>query len=161
MSNLHIKKKSITILSILGVLTITMIAITISINASADDTVLYEINNDWGNGATINVVIQNLGSSDINGWTVEWTFSGNQNISTMWNATYAQTNKSVIVKNNSWNSVIPTNSSTSFGFNLTYSGENSIPSNIIFNGTSANQTTEPTTTTSNDNYTETPTNITN
>jgi len=98
--------------------------------------VTYAIQNDWGSGATVNVTIRNNGSSAINGWTLAWTFPGNQQITNMWNATYTQSGASVSAKNASWNANIPANGGTvSLGFNLSYSGTNAKPTSFTLNGT--------------------------
>jgi len=91
----------------------------------------YKIQNDWGSGSTVIVTIINNSSAAINNWTVSWSFSGNQKIDSIWNAAYTQNGCSVTVKNISWNGSIPANNSTSFGFNLSYSGTNALPTNII------------------------------
>lgn len=97
--------------------------------------VLYEIQNDWGQGATINVTIKNNSSAPINGWTLEWTFPGNQEISNLWCADYTQSGSSVSVKNMSWNSTIPANGGqVDFGFNVTYTGINPEPGAFLLNG---------------------------
>jgi hypothetical protein len=43
--------------------------------------VTYVDQNDWGSGFTGNVSITNQGSAAINGWTLTWTWSGNQQLS--------------------------------------------------------------------------------
>jgi enterochelin esterase-like enzyme len=91
--------------------------------------------NDWGSGATVNITIKNNGSATINGWTLEWTFPGNQKITNMWNATYTQSGAAVTVKNASYNSAIPAKGSVTFGFNLSYSGSNAKPAGFTLNGT--------------------------
>jgi len=104
----------------------------------------YVIQNDWGSGATVNVTIRNNGSSAINGWTLTWTFPGNQQITQMWSATYTQSGASVSAKNMSWNATIPANGGTvSFGFNLSYSGSNAKPTDFALNGVSCGGTATP------------------
>jgi endoglucanase len=98
--------------------------------------VTYTIVNDWGNGATVNVTIINNGTAAINGWTLDWTFPGNQKISNLWNGGYTQSGTSVAVTNLSYNNNITANGGTvSFGFNLSYSGTNAKPSSFSLNGT--------------------------
>ncbi len=98
--------------------------------------VTYAIQNDWGSGATVNVTIRNNGTSAINGWTLAWTFPGNQQITQMWGATYTQSGASVSARNMSWNATIPANGgSVNLGFNLSYSGTNAKPTTFTLNGT--------------------------
>jgi endo-1,4-beta-xylanase len=91
--------------------------------------------NDWGSGATVSITIKNNGSSTINGWTLGWTFPGNQKITNMWNATYTQSGAAVTAKNAAYNSAIPAKGSVTFGFNLSYSGSNAKPADFTLNGT--------------------------
>jgi len=99
-------------------------------------TVSYVNQNDWGSGATIAVTIMNGSSVTINGWTLAWTFPGNQQINNLWNGMYTQTGTSVSVKDMGYNANIPANGgSTGFGFNLSYSGSNPAPASFSLNGT--------------------------
>lgn len=103
--------------------------------AETDCTVSYIIQNDWSNGATVNVTLKNNSASLINGWTVDWIFPGNQQITNLWNGTFSQNGASVTVKNASYNPTIAANGGTvSFGFNLSYSGSNGKPDHIRVNG---------------------------
>jgi peptidoglycan/xylan/chitin deacetylase (PgdA/CDA1 family) len=118
---------------------------THSVNAASNYSVDYT-QNDWGSGATVNVTITNNDTSAINGWNLAWTFSGNQKISNMWNATFTQSGTSVKAANQSYNSVIPANGGkVSFGFNISYSGSNAKPNSFTLNG-SASSTASPTVT---------------
>jgi cellulase/cellobiase CelA1 len=93
------------------------------------------IQSDWGNGATISVTIKNNMPSAINGWTLAWTFPGNQTITNLWNGTYTQSGASVSVKDAGYNASIPANGGTvNFGFNLNYSGTNAKPASMTLNG---------------------------
>ncbi|MCX7682345.1 MAG: cellulose-binding domain-containing protein [Anaerolineae bacterium] len=104
--------------------------------AASGCAVTYAIQNDWGTGATVNVTIRNNGTTAINGWTLAWTFPGNQQITNMWNATYTQSGASVTARNVDYNATIPANGGTvGFGFNLTYSGINARPTSFALNGT--------------------------
>ena len=87
--------------------------------------------NDWGNGGTVTVKIKNNTSSTKSGWELSWTFSGNQKITNMWNGTYQQTGNAVTVKNEAWNKDIPAGGVIEFGFNISYTGTNSIPSDFV------------------------------
>jgi endo-1,4-beta-xylanase len=99
--------------------------------------------NDWGSGATVSVTITNNGATAINGWTLGWTFSGNQKITNMWNGRYTQNGTAVSVTNQSYNATIPARGTVSFGFNLSYSGTNAKPTNFTLNGSSNGATASP------------------
>ena len=90
-------------------------------------TATYQNTSDWGNGFTANVVVTNTGTSATKGWKVTWTWSGNQQVTNMWNASNQQSGKSETATNASYNGVINPGSNTSFGFQGTYSGTNAAP----------------------------------
>jgi hypothetical protein len=97
--------------------------------------VAYVIQSDWGSGATISVTIKNNTATAVNGWTLAWTFPGNQTITNLWNGTYTQSGASVTVKDGGFNALIPANGgSVNFGFNLNYSGTNGKPASFTLNG---------------------------
>ena len=93
----------------------------------------YTIVNDWGSGATVTVEITNTGSSTINGWSLSWTFPGNQEITNLWSGSYTQSGQSITISNDTWNGNISPGSSVNFGFNMVYTGENSTPTNFELN----------------------------
>jgi lysophospholipase L1-like esterase len=140
------KKNHLKLSIMLGVLFICalmFILFTMNLSAapvtSGNYTIDYSIENDWGNGATVSVKITNNGTA-IQDWSLEWAFSGNQQIANMWNASYTQNGTTVVVKNIAWNGDISTNASQSFGFNLTYSGSNAMPSSFTVKSSSSNET---------------------
>ncbi len=91
--------------------------------------------NDWGSGATVSVTIQNNTSTAVNGWTLAWTFSGNQTITNLWSGNYTQSGTSVSVNDAGYNANIPANGgTTNFGFNINYSGTNAKPAIFTLNG---------------------------
>jgi hypothetical protein len=106
---------------------------------SASCSVNYNRAEDWGAGFNGSVTIRNNGSSAINGWTLTWTFPGNQRIGNMWNGTYTQTGQSVSARNMSYNNIIGANGGTqNFGFGASYTGTNATPPSFTLNGTLCN-----------------------
>jgi poly(hydroxyalkanoate) depolymerase family esterase len=91
--------------------------------------------NSWNTGFTGTVAITNNGSSAINGWTLQWTWSGNQQVTNAWSATVAQSGNQVTARNATWNGTINAGASVSFGFQATYSGTNNAPTQFTLNGT--------------------------
>ncbi|MCL6589609.1 MAG: endo-1,4-beta-xylanase [Firmicutes bacterium] len=103
---------------------------------SGNYVVNYVISSDWGTGATINVTITNNTTAAVNGWTLAFTFPGNQTITNLWNGAYTQSGASVSVKDAGYNATIGANGgSVNFGFNLNYSGTNAKPTSFTLNGT--------------------------
>jgi endoglucanase len=91
---------------------------------------------DWGGGFTAQVAIANTGSSTVSGWTLAFTFPGNQRIGNGWNAVYDQATGSpnVTATNVDHNRTIGAGASTTIGFNATYSGTNTRPASFTLNG---------------------------
>jgi cellulose 1,4-beta-cellobiosidase len=63
-----------------------------------------------------------------------WAFANGQMITQLWNGSYTQSGGSVIVTNVSYNGTIAAGGNTSFGFNGSWSGTNSVPSTFKLNG---------------------------
>ena len=90
--------------------------------------------NSWNNGFTAEVSITNTGTAAINGWTLTFSFSNNQQITNRWNATVTQSGQSVTAVNVSHNGTIAPNASVSFGFQGTHNGTNTSPGAFSLNG---------------------------
>jgi rhamnogalacturonan endolyase len=99
--------------------------------------VAYDKTSEWQGGFTANVTITNNGTSTINGWTVAWTFPGNQEITSAWNATVTQSGAAVSATNVGYNATIPPGGSTSFGFQGTWISSDPSPTSFTVNGTPA------------------------
>lgn len=91
--------------------------------------------NSWQNGFTADVTVANTSASQINGWTLNWTFSGDQRITSAWNADVTQNGSAVTARSVGHNGAIAPGGSQSFGFQGTYSGSNASPGGFTLNGT--------------------------
>src|SRR5690606_21551564 len=69
-------------------------------------SVQYVVHSQWGSGFVAEVTIHNTGDQPIDGWELEWTFSGDQRVTQVWNATLEQNGATVTASNVSWNQVI-------------------------------------------------------
>lgn len=106
----------------------------ITVNAvTASCVVRYSITNDWVNGFQAAVTLVNTGAA-INGWTLTWTFTGNQRVYDLWNGRVTQRGQTVSVKNATYNARLSTSASVPIGFNATYSGTNAKPTAFSLNG---------------------------
>jgi len=88
----------------------------------------------WSNGFTAAVTVTNTGSAAINGWTLQWTWSGNQQVTNGWNATVTQSGTDVSARNAAWNATIAAGQNVEFGFQAAYSANNSPPTRFLLNG---------------------------
>jgi outer membrane protein assembly factor BamB len=110
--------------------------------AAVQCQVQYQAQSDWGSGFTAGVTITNLGPA-LNGWTLAYSYSGNQHLSQGWSGTWSQSGQAVTVTNAGWNASLPTGASTNIGANFSYSGTNAAPTSFSINGTTCNGATPP------------------
>jgi len=103
-------------------------------SGSAACSVAYSLVNSWSGGFQAQAVITNTGSSPVNGWTLAWTFPGDQKISSLWNGTFSQSGESVQVANASYNGTIPARGTVTVGFTGTFTSNNTAPSSFTLNG---------------------------
>ncbi|CAL9642050.1 glycoside hydrolase family 48 protein [Streptomyces sp. MPA0124] len=92
--------------------------------------------NDWGSGFTAELTLTNRGSDAIDGWTLTYSYAGNQKLTNGWNGTWSQSGQNVTVKNASYNARIAAGAAVSTGGQFTYSGGNAAPTDFAVNGTS-------------------------
>lgn len=113
-------------------------------NAATLCTIGYQLN-QWSNGFTVQVQITN-NSTALTSWTLTWTFAGNQQITSAWNAQVTQSGAAVTAHDAGYNASVPTGGSVQFGFQATFTGSNAIPTNFAVNGISCagNSTQTPT-----------------
>jgi len=91
--------------------------------------------NSWGSGFTGTITVANTGSVAWTSWRLAFTFPGDQKVVQGWSGAYSQTGSAVTVTSLAWNGAVPAGGSTSFGFNGSYSGANSVPTGFVVNGT--------------------------
>jgi endoglucanase len=99
--------------------------------------------NDWGSGFSATVKINNVGASSVSGWTVVFSYGGNQALQQGWNGVWSQSGRQVTITNASWNAGIPVGGSVSPGANFSYSGTNAAPSDFAVNGAACTGTPPP------------------
>ena len=91
--------------------------------------------NEWGGGFTANLTVANTGTSAINGWTLTWSFPGDQKITSAWNATVTQTGSAATATNLSYNAAIAPGGNVQFGFQGTWTANDTNPTAFALNGT--------------------------
>ena len=101
--------------------------------------IVYSITNTYAGGFQAAITIDNTGSTALSNWTLKWTFSGNQQITNLWNGSLTQSGESETVNSLSYNGSIPAGGSYSgLGFTANDTGTNSVPSSFTLNGTQCN-----------------------
>jgi len=97
--------------------------------------VSYTTSSQWSGGFVANLTITNTGTPAINGWTLTFTFPGDQHITSAWNGVASQSGENVTITNESYNATIPAGGSTSLGFQGTWATSDTPPSSFAVNGT--------------------------
>jgi endo-1,4-beta-xylanase len=94
----------------------------------------YDRTSEWPGGFTANVTIANTGTTAINGWTLAWSFPGDQKITNAWSAAVTQSGANLTATNAAYNGSIAPGGTTSFGFQGTYGSNDSSPTAFTLNG---------------------------
>ncbi|MEV5529777.1 glycoside hydrolase family 6 protein [Streptomyces prunicolor] len=97
----------------------------------------YKVQNQWDTGFTAAVTITNNGAAK-SSWAAKWSYAGNQQITSGWNAKISQSGTAVTAANETYNGSLGTGSSVSFGFNASYSGSNALPTTFTLDGVTCN-----------------------
>jgi hypothetical protein len=92
----------------------------------------YQVN-EWSGGFTATVTVT-AGSTPLSGWTVSWTYPGDQHVTSAWNATVNQSGSSVTATNVAWNGSVPAGGSTQFGLQGTFIQSDAAPTNLAVSG---------------------------
>jgi len=96
--------------------------------------VAYSTTSQWAGGFTASVTITNTSSTALSGWTLAFTFPGDQHITNGWNGTPSQTGENVRIASVSYNGTIPAGGSTSLGFQGTWTTSDAAPTAFTVNG---------------------------
>jgi hypothetical protein len=95
--------------------------------------VRYTIREQWGNGFTADIVITNLASSPIDGWSLVFSFTANQKLLNVWDANAAQNGRVVTVSDGGRKTFIAAGQSISFGLQGSWTQANPVPPAFTLN----------------------------
>jgi xyloglucan-specific exo-beta-1,4-glucanase len=95
--------------------------------------VVYSKASEWAGGFNANVTVDNTGTTTIGSWTLRWTFPGDQKVTNAWDATVTQTGAAVTAANLSYNASISPGGNTSFGFQGTWTSNDTSPTSFTVN----------------------------
>ena len=94
----------------------------------------YTMHGSWPSGFLTQVTVTNTGPVPVDGWSVSWSFTGNQALDDTWSAEFAQQGAEVTARNLSWNRTIAPGRSVTFGFVGTTTLANPSPELFSLNG---------------------------
>jgi endoglucanase len=109
-----------------------MVAAT-STAASAQTTgcsATYTTESSWSGGFVGSVSVTDTGTTALTGWTVTFSFGGDQVVTDPWNSSLTQSLEYVTASNESYNGSVAAGSSTSFGFQGTWSASDAVPASL-------------------------------
>jgi cellulose 1,4-beta-cellobiosidase len=90
----------------------------------------YSVQSDWGSGFTASITVTNTGTAAITGWSLSYSYTGNQQLTQGWSGTWAQSGHTVTVSSLSYNGSLAPGASTQLGANFSYSGSNAAPASV-------------------------------
>jgi len=97
--------------------------------------VVYSTQSQWAGGFVAGITITNTGSTAMSGWTLKFTFPGDQQITDTWNGSSSQSAENVTITNVSYNGSIAAGANTSLGFQGTWTSSDAAPTSFTLNGT--------------------------
>ena len=97
--------------------------------------VTYTLNSSWPGGFTAQVNIANTGTTTINGWSVTFTFPGDEKITANFNGGFSQTGENATLTNASYNGTIAPGANITDGFQGSWTSSVANPTTFKVNGT--------------------------
>jgi alpha-galactosidase len=92
------------------------------------------VKNEWTGGFTANITLTDTGTTAVNGWTLTFTFPGDQKVTNAWNATVTQSGSTVNATNVGYDGSIAPGGNIQFGFQGTWTNNDSVPTAFALNG---------------------------
>ncbi|WDZ83846.1 cellulose binding domain-containing protein [Micromonospora cathayae] len=96
--------------------------------------VTYQLQSEWPGGFVAAVTVRNTGTTPVDGWTVSFSFPGDQQVTSAWNGTVSQSGTTVTARNVDWNRVLGADGSATFGIQGRWSASNASPTSFMLNG---------------------------
>jgi endoglucanase len=96
---------------------------------------VYTLVNSWSGGFQGQVVLTNTAAATLSPWTMTFTFGGDQQIASLWDASYTQSGEQVTVTPESYDATIAAGSSVTVGFTGSYTSSDAAPAAFTVNGT--------------------------
>jgi endoglucanase len=95
----------------------------------------YSLTNSWSDGFQAQIVLTDTGSAALSPWTLAFTFGGDQQIASLWDASYTEAGEAVTVTPESYDATIAAGSSVTVGFTGSYTSSDAAPAAFDVNGT--------------------------
>src|SRR5271156_274381 len=105
-------------------LSVAVVAPPAAVAAGGSCSAAYSVTTDWGSGFTAAITVTDNGTTAITGWTLTYSYTGNQTLSNGWSGNWSQSGKTITVTNASYNGSLAAGANTQLGANFTYTGTN-------------------------------------
>ncbi|MFI7661229.1 cellulose binding domain-containing protein [Micromonospora parva] len=96
--------------------------------------VTYRNQSEWAGGFVATATVHNLGAAPVDGWTVTFSYPGDQQVTSGWNATIGQSGATVTARNVDWNRVLAPDGSATFGIQGRWGVSDAPPTGFSLNG---------------------------
>ncbi|MET8094800.1 cellulose binding domain-containing protein, partial [Micromonospora sp. NPDC005220] len=96
--------------------------------------VTYRNQSEWQGGFVATATVHNVGTAPVDGWIVTFSFPGDQQVTSGWNATIGQSGATVTARNVDWNRVLAPTGSATFGVQGRWSVSDAPPTGFSLNG---------------------------
>ena len=90
-------------------------------------TATYQITGGWPGNFQANVTVKNTGTTALNGWTVKWTYAGDETVFNSWSTQLTQSGKNVTATAPAQGGTLAAGQTTTFGLQGTYTGTATAP----------------------------------
>jgi hypothetical protein len=124
---------TVTVLSATGTLATATAHVAVTGNAPRC-AVAYRTQSEWAGGYVASVTVTNTSAAAVNGWTLAFTFGGDQTVVNAWGGKVTQSGASVTATNLPWNGVIAAGGSVTVGFQGTWHTSDAPPTGYRLNG---------------------------
>ncbi|MFE2217571.1 cellulose binding domain-containing protein [Streptomyces canus] len=145
MTSLRVRRHRLPLWAL--VLTVVAVALPVVATSRAQGaatgcTVTYTTN-EWSGGFTAQIRVKNLGAA-LNGWRLAWTYGGDQQVTSAWNAQVTQSGGAVTAVNAAHNAVLAADGTVDFGLQGTWRTAAPAPTAFALNGLPCGGTATPT-----------------
>jgi cellulase/cellobiase CelA1 len=97
-------------------------------------SVRYVRQGEWSGGFVAVVTTANGGGTALTGWTLVFTFGGDQTVTGAWGATVTQSGATVTARNVAWDATVPAGGTVTFGIQGSWHTSDAPPASFALNG---------------------------
>jgi hypothetical protein len=103
-------------------------------SAAASCSASYATQSQWQGGFVANLTVTNTGTTTLNGWTVTFTYPGDQKITNAWNTAFTQTGETITAASLSYNATLAPGATATFGWQGTWAASDAAPTALTCTG---------------------------